>query len=78
MQRILAVAAVISAVLLQSGSVQAQNYPWCAQYNMGFGGQNCGFSTLRQCRATVSGIGGMCLRNPMYPGNVRRYRQQRY
>ncbi len=47
-------------------------YPWCAQYSgggMGGGGTNCGFSTLAQCQATVSGIGGFCVRNSFYTGN---------
>jgi hypothetical protein len=58
-------------------------YPWCAEYGggMGGGGTNCGFSTLEQCRATVSGIGGFCVRNSFYTGNpdrpVRRARKHR-
>jgi len=48
-------------------SAQAQNYPWCAYYGgMEGGGKNCGFTTIQQCQATVSGIGGFCDRNPMY------------
>lgn len=45
-------------------------YPWCAQYGGGDngGGRNCGFSTLEQCRATVSGMGGFCEPNLFYPG----------
>ena len=43
-------------------------YPWCAQYSSeDGGGRNCGFSTLEQCRATVSGIGGSCEPNLFYP-----------
>jgi hypothetical protein len=82
MQRILlGLATLTMAVLLHTGSVHAQNYPWCAQYGGTFGGSNCGFTTIRQCRATVSGIGGYCYKNPMFaqvnqPG--RRYRQPRY
>ena len=41
-------------------------YPWCAQYARD--GRNCGFTTLEKCRATVSGNGGYCDRNPMYQG----------
>jgi hypothetical protein len=40
-------------------------YPWCANYCCG-GGSNCGFSTIEQCRATISGIGGFCDPNPFY------------
>ncbi|HMJ44627.1 MAG TPA: DUF3551 domain-containing protein [Pseudolabrys sp.] len=51
----------------------AVEYPWCAQYGWsGQGGRNCGFSTYRQCMATVSGIGGYCERNQFYQGRRRR------
>jgi hypothetical protein len=51
----------------------AIEYPWCAQYGYsGQGGRNCGFSTYRQCMATVSGIGGSCERNQFYQGRPRR------
>ena len=51
----------------------AIEYPWCAQYGgMTDGGRNCGFSTLAQCLATVSGIGGGCERNLFYQGAVER------
>ena len=41
------------------------SYPWCAQYGS-LGGRNCGFSTLQQCQAAISGNGGYCEQNPMY------------
>jgi hypothetical protein len=48
-------------------SAQAQNYPWCAQYSMGFGGsRNCGFISFAQCMATVQGMGGFCAENNTY------------
>jgi len=34
--------------------------------NKGFGATNCGFLTIEQCRATVSGVGGTCVRNQFY------------
>jgi hypothetical protein len=49
-------------------SVQADPYPWCADQRGDQGGTNCGFVTLEQCRATVSGIGGYCVPNPFYDG----------
>jgi hypothetical protein len=73
-------------------SAQPQNYPWCAQYSgraLG-GAMNCGFVSFEQCMATVSGIGGFCIRNntyrPLYnsvrPGSAphasTRHRPQRY
>jgi Protein of unknown function (DUF3551) len=45
---------------------RAIEYPWCAHYNNG--GKNCGFSTFKQCLATVSGAGGFCEQNPFYSG----------
>ena len=47
---------------------QAQNYPWCAQYSGGAlgGAMNCGLVSFQQCLATVSGIGGFCVRNTLY------------
>jgi Protein of unknown function (DUF3551) len=63
----------------------AQSYPWCAYYggDGDGGGTNCGFTTFQQCQDTVSGIGGFCQRNNLYPpppgphqlnGVQRRYR----
>lgn len=48
--------------------VEAQNYPWCAQYDGGSNGgaMNCGFVSFEQCLATVSGIGGFCIQNNTY------------
>jgi hypothetical protein len=47
-------------------------YPWCAF--MGCLGENCGFATYQQCRATLSGIGGYCGINPWYTGDPPRAR----
>jgi Protein of unknown function (DUF3551) len=42
-------------------------YPWCAEYWDGRGGSgDCGFLTLEQCRAAVSGVGGSCEPNQFY------------
>ena len=53
---------------------QAEPYPWCAQYSggRGGGGRNCGFATLEQCRATISGMGGFCEPNLFYTGPAER------
>jgi Protein of unknown function (DUF3551) len=45
-------------------------YPWCAQYGEQSGARNCGFSTLEQCRAAISGNGGYCEQNAMYSPGV--------
>jgi len=45
---------------------RAQNYPWCAIYDVGDATYNCGFVSREQCMATVSGIGGFCNANTQY------------
>jgi hypothetical protein len=41
-----------------------QRAPWCAQYSLPGGPMSCNFATFEQCRAQVSGVGGMCNVNP--------------
>lgn len=54
-------------------------YPWCAVYSEStVGATNCGFSTLAQCRATISGIGGACMPNPAYVGPAPRPQPKRH
>ena len=72
---VLAIAALALPAALMASAAHAYEmpydpYPWCAMYSGdGGGGTNCGFLTLEQCRATVSGIGGSCVRNQFYnPG----------
>jgi hypothetical protein len=63
------IAAIASLPTLVTPVGAEIEYPWCAQYSgRGGGGRNCGFSTIEQCRATVSGIGGFCEPNLFYPG----------
>jgi hypothetical protein len=67
MRPLLFVLGIFADALSIAQSAEAQNYPWCAYYNFGFGGAtNCGFVTFQQCLATVSGVGGSCGHNPMY------------
>jgi Protein of unknown function (DUF3551) len=59
---------VLAIVLVTAGvgtRTEAQNYPWCADY-AGFGSQNCGFTTIQQCMAALSGNGGFCNVNTQY------------
>jgi hypothetical protein len=51
-------------------TASAIEYPWCADLGKELGATNCGFATLEQCRATVSGIGGSCTLNPFYRAAV--------
>jgi hypothetical protein len=76
--RILLLILVVSAAgIYVDKPAQAQGGGWCAYLNMGGhgGARNCGFATLQQCLATVSGIGGSCSPSPYYERpNYRRYR----
>jgi hypothetical protein len=66
---IIAIATVVAfSISLGSTGASADPYKWCAVYNMFGGGTNCGFVTLEQCRATISGIGGSCELNQFYTG----------
>jgi len=43
-------------------------YKWCAHYGGKMDARNCGFVTLEQCRAAISGNGGICEENLFYSG----------
>lgn len=64
--KLLLIALGIVAVVGSVSRSEAQNYPWCAILNMGDEAKNCGFTTIEQCQASVSGIGGFCMRDPQY------------
>jgi hypothetical protein len=64
---LLVAASTIAGMAVFSQPAAAIEYAWCAEYGGHDGGaENCGFETLEQCRATVSGIGGFCQRNLRY------------
>jgi tetratricopeptide (TPR) repeat protein len=46
---------------LAADSNRAAQASWCAAYYNG--ANNCGFQTIEQCRAAVSGIGGACVQD---------------
>ena len=73
---------VLSVMLTQTqaNALPCDNTRWCAQYSGRSGGAtNCGFFTIEQCRATVSGIGGFCVPNQFYnPGPMGRTRSSRH
>jgi hypothetical protein len=59
--------AALTARPAQAYDMPYDPYPWCAVYSGDAGGaSNCGFLTIDQCRATVSGIGGSCEPNQFY------------
>jgi uncharacterized protein DUF3551 len=63
----LAVPAALSSAPASAYEMPYDPYPWCAVYSGDAGGaSNCGFLTIAQCRATVSGIGGSCEPNQFY------------
>jgi uncharacterized protein DUF3551 len=58
----------IAFALLLLSLAEAAAGPWCATYSRR-GSENCGYATLDQCRAQVSGLGGWCRPNP-FPGTA--------
>lgn len=56
----------VMSLFLIAGPAAADPYKWCAAYRNG--GNNCGFTTIEQCRASVSGAGGSCVPNQFYTG----------
>jgi hypothetical protein len=66
MRRLALALGVVVGVAGLAQDAAAQNYPWCAIYDVGDAAYNCGFVTFEQCRASVSGIGGTCMRNTTY------------
>jgi Protein of unknown function (DUF3551) len=65
----LAFAAIGALGAFDAASPVSAQGAWCAQYS-GVHASNCGFYTLEQCRAAVSGVGGQCSPSPYayYPG----------
>jgi hypothetical protein len=57
----------VLTLIAASGGASAQNNSWCARYQ---GSLSCGFSTFEQCRASVSGAGGVCQPNPRGGGSA--------
>lgn len=67
MRFVLAAGAALATYAPATG--QADPYKWCAQYGATDDlGRNCGFLTYEQCRAAISGVGGICQPNPFYDG----------
>jgi hypothetical protein len=71
MKTSLFLAALLGLAFLLGGAPEAKAdpYRWCAEYGgTEGGGNNCGFVTLEQCRATILGMGGWCVPNQFYDG----------
>jgi uncharacterized protein DUF3551 len=70
MRMLLFVLAIFAVTTGIGTPAQAQNYPWCAIYDVGDAAYNCGFVSREQCMASVSGIGGFCNANTQYVAPV--------
>ena len=71
MRKIFGPLALLIAVVGAAPTTVAQSaydYPWCAVYGSraGLGAQSCYYATYALCKATMSGIGGYCIRSPYY------------
>jgi hypothetical protein len=59
MRNFVFILSVFAALVCFEKPAAAQNYAWCAYYDLGEGGAaNCGFATSQQCLAAVSGLAG--------------------
>jgi hypothetical protein len=54
----------ITAAVVSVSAAQAQNYPWCSMVDLGDEILNCGFDSLEQCKASLSGGGDTCIQPP--------------
>ena len=63
--RLLSLPIVALLLLIWAPSTASAQSAWCARSQ---GAESCGFATLSQCRATISGAGGNCFPNPRGPG----------
>ncbi|WP_398467094.1 DUF3551 domain-containing protein [Tardiphaga sp.] len=42
----------------------ARDYPFCQRTSFTGGTPQCSFTSYAQCQASISGVGGDCIRNP--------------
>jgi hypothetical protein len=71
---LIAVAAA-SAASIDTGNAQSRR--WCSQGHIGGGFPYCGYDTLQQCLATVSGLGKTCTENWRdYPQDRKKQQRQ--
>lgn len=73
------------ALMIPTGAASAQEdrstsqfcSPWCLQFRSG--AQDCSYHSFEQCRVSSSGVGGVCVQNPVLSQCTRKpvRRQQR-
>lgn len=56
--------ASVALAALSTVPASAKDYTWCQRSRATGGEPQCSFNSYRQCQATVSGIGGSCVKNP--------------
>jgi hypothetical protein len=66
MRLLLFMLGICVGIVATGNRAEAQNYPWCAIYGDGMGGENCGFVTFEQCMETARGLGSNCQPNTQY------------
>jgi hypothetical protein len=59
-----AILTALAAVGALAAAQSPTSFPWCMK-GAG-GGTSCYFHSYQDCRATLSGLGGWCIRNPYY------------
>ena len=65
----LALGVVVTLGALAATTPAGAQGAWCAQYSGMDGGTNCGFYTIQQCQAAISGVGGFCSPSPYISRN---------
>lgn len=67
-----AILAAVAAMIMSMAPASAREGAWCQRSRVTGGNPQCSFASFQQCQATISGIGGDCIRNPrMAYGNWR-------
>jgi len=74
----IALIAIAAASAAGTGDANAQNRRWCSQGHIGSGFPYCGFDTLQQCLAYVSGLGRTCTENLQYQPPGKKKKKQQY
>jgi Protein of unknown function (DUF3551) len=59
-------AAALLGEIPAASAQSATSYPWCARYYKEGSPTSCYFTSYRQCKTTLSGIGGYCFESPYY------------
>jgi hypothetical protein len=67
--------ATVTVLSLNAQPSLGESARWCAHYKPG--GTDCTFHSFEQCRASVSGIGGVCTPDRSYGQNRERRREYR-